>query len=352
MVPISVCIPVYNGGAYLEECLESVLRQTFDNFEIVIVDDRSTDQSYDIVTQYAAEDSRIRVIRNKKNLGLVENWNRCVDLSRGEWIKFVFQDDLIEPDCLKEMIRNAVPEKGMVVCRRNIIYEDIDQEFRYWFDKIVNMKSLDTIFGGRRDISPDEFCNRVMDHLGHNFVGEPTAVLLHKSVFPRFGRFNDKFIQLCDLEFWARVCCNCGLVYIPETLATFRLHNRGASLINRDRQIYRTTVLEFVLLYYEFAYNPLFQRLRDNGRRRYPKRNMEGFAVLERIRAMEIAKNIEKRSSEYDYSPAGELNFLLKDYPKGENIFYYRWLKIIGPVIQHRRVLNFIYKRVLSRVSF
>ena len=93
--PISVCVPTYNGMKYLRECLDSILVQSFENFEVIIVDDQSADGSVDLLSEYAAQDERIRVFRNPQNLGLVGNWNRCLDLASAEWIKFVFQDDLI-----------------------------------------------------------------------------------------------------------------------------------------------------------------------------------------------------------------------------------------------------------------
>ncbi|MGH7488544.1 MAG: glycosyltransferase family 2 protein, partial [bacterium] len=108
---ISVCIPTYNGAAYLARCLDSVLAQTFSDFEVVIVDDRSTDESVAIARGYAERDSRVQVFRNDVNLGLVGNWNRCVELSRGQWLKFVFQDDIVLPKCMTQMLAAAGSSK-------------------------------------------------------------------------------------------------------------------------------------------------------------------------------------------------------------------------------------------------
>jgi glycosyltransferase involved in cell wall biosynthesis len=71
---ISVCIPVYNGAAYLEDCLQSVIAQTYSNIEILLVDDGSTDDSISIIEKFSQKDSRIRLVRNQKNLGLTGNW--------------------------------------------------------------------------------------------------------------------------------------------------------------------------------------------------------------------------------------------------------------------------------------
>jgi len=121
---VSVCIPTYNGAAFLSECLDSVLSQSYSDFEVLVEDDCSSDDSVEIANSYARHDSRIRVSVNDSNLGLVGNWNRSVQLSRGEWIKFVFQDDLILPECLGRMVavatRSGTP---LVSCARDFIFE-------------------------------------------------------------------------------------------------------------------------------------------------------------------------------------------------------------------------------------
>jgi len=104
---VSICVPAYKGAAFLEECLSSALAQTYGDFELLVVDDDSPDATLEIAQQYASHDARVRVVRNPNNLGLVGNWNECVRLSRGEWIKFLFQDDLLEPQCLEQMLAVA-----------------------------------------------------------------------------------------------------------------------------------------------------------------------------------------------------------------------------------------------------
>jgi len=73
---ISVCVPTYNGVKYLPECLESILSQSLDSFEVLVVDDHSNDGTFDLVQEYAARDRRVHLLANPDNLGLVGNWNR------------------------------------------------------------------------------------------------------------------------------------------------------------------------------------------------------------------------------------------------------------------------------------
>jgi glycosyltransferase involved in cell wall biosynthesis len=115
---VSVVTPVYNGEAYLEACIESVLQQTYPHWEYVILDNASTDRTHEIATGFAARDPRIRVVRNPRTLPLMDNLNRSMRLISGEsaWCKVVHADDMLLPDCLRAMVETAQahPEVGIV----------------------------------------------------------------------------------------------------------------------------------------------------------------------------------------------------------------------------------------------
>src|SRR4029078_349231 len=90
---VSILIPTYDYGRYLPEAIESVLEQDYPNFEVLISDDASRDDSAKVIARYAAKDPRIRAHIQPANLGMVENWNWCLREARGEYIKFLFGDD-------------------------------------------------------------------------------------------------------------------------------------------------------------------------------------------------------------------------------------------------------------------
>src|SRR5215469_12016416 len=98
--PISIALPVYNGANYLREALESIQSQTFTDFEVVISDNASTDETLDICDDYARRDPRIKVRRSAQFLPQADNVNRAVDLCSAAWIKLFCHDDLMLPDCL------------------------------------------------------------------------------------------------------------------------------------------------------------------------------------------------------------------------------------------------------------
>lgn len=262
MIPrVSICIPTYNGEKYLRACLDSVTLQTYPDFEVLIVDDQSADTSVDIALEYAKRDSRIRIVQNEKNLGLVGNWNRCIELARGEWIKFVFQDDVIHPTCLEGMMLANSDGYPLVVCNREFLFEeDVKKEEKEF---LTRLPSLNDLFSGKNEISAREVCINAIRHIGVNFIGEPTAVLLQRSVFDRYGMFNPNLVQICDLEYWIRIGSQTGLVYVPQLLASFRVHGLSASSTNQSGRAYRSEALDPLILLHEYLFNSAYDALRE-----------------------------------------------------------------------------------------
>jgi len=257
---VSVCIPTYNGEEYLKDCLNSVLSQTFSDFEVLIIDDQSSDQTLSIAKEYANQDVRIQVVQNSKNLGLVGNWNRCAQIAQGEWIKFVFQDDLIASQCLEKMLDASQSESSIICCRRDFIFSpNTPDNIRRFYENILELKHF---FPQGGELSIEEYCQLILGNLGHNFVGEPTAVMMRREVFHRFGAFNPALIQICDLEFWTRIAVNTGITYVPETLATFRLHGQSTSSKNHADRQYRVEVLDPLIFLHDIVLHPLYAPLR------------------------------------------------------------------------------------------
>ena len=118
---VSILIPVYNREILIGDCIQSALEQTFTDFEIVLVDNASTDNTWAICQQFALRDSRIRVFRNETNVGPVRNWIRCVQKARGEYSKMLFSDDLIEAECVERLLLPLInPDVGLVFCAARI----------------------------------------------------------------------------------------------------------------------------------------------------------------------------------------------------------------------------------------
>ena len=109
---VSICIPVFNGEKFLKQCIDSCLAQTYSNYEVIVSDDHSTDGSEQIVRRLMQLEPKIKYYKNETNLGLVANWNRCIGHATGEWIKMLFQDDYMAPDCLSARFWRSSSVRG------------------------------------------------------------------------------------------------------------------------------------------------------------------------------------------------------------------------------------------------
>ena len=315
---VSVCIPTYNGAEYLADCIDSVLAQTHSDLELLIVDDCSSDDSVEIAHGYARRDSRVRISVNSTNLGLGGNWNRSVHLSRGEWIKFVFQDDLISPECLRRMLAAAATSKvPMVSCARDFIFESGTKEDTRQF-YLNHQAQITAAYRDSNQWSAQRVAEIALQPIGVNLLGEPTAVLLHRSVFERFGLFNPYLGRSCDLEYWIRVGSNTGTMHIPEVLATFRVHAGATSayLNQTAARRYRVEILDPLVITHDYAFHPVYAELRRVAASRRPPIDVSR-EFWERARgARWLAKVAEKDRSHPDSSLLEEWRRVASHYPR------------------------------------
>ena len=119
----TIIIPIYNGGKYISNTLESIINQTFKNFEVICINDFSNDNSLDILEEYAKKDSRIKVINNKKNLGAALTRNIGIDIAKGEYIYFLDADDYIDEKYIECMVNKIEQENCDVVLNLSIMNE-------------------------------------------------------------------------------------------------------------------------------------------------------------------------------------------------------------------------------------
>ncbi|HVO73650.1 MAG TPA: glycosyltransferase family 2 protein [Ignavibacteriaceae bacterium] len=311
---VSICIPTYNGASYLETCLDSALAQTFPDFEVLIVDDQSTDNSFQIAQDYSARDPRIKVVQNRQNLGLVRNWNQCVLLARGEWIKYLFQDDLLEPNCIEKMLAVCGQDTSIVACKRNIIFEDDSEDLNETFIQYIKRYDMDKILPGEMVIPSEKICAAVLNNLGGNFIGEPTAILIRRNVFERFGFFNFNLISLCDFEYWIRVSTNTGLIYIPEILVHFRRHRKGATFVDEQSRHFRMYIDKLVCLH-EFLFHPLYAQLRFYASQCQPPINLNQLFAGKVEDSWKIARQAAKNHSNPDLSLLDQMSKITALFP-------------------------------------
>jgi glycosyltransferase involved in cell wall biosynthesis len=263
---VSICIPVYNGEKYLTECLESAISQSYRFIEIVVVDDGSSDSSFDIISDYQQRDSRIKLFKNPRNLGLVGNWNECIRSAKGRWIKFIFQDDILATNCIELMMDAAINKSSdFVVCEREfLIHDDSSAVIQDFYRNRV--KRLEMFFPGGGRIEPPQFFDIVLKFPFSNTVGEPCSFFFKKDLVVRFGGFSKDFDQICDFEFAARIGVNVGLYYMPERLINFRVHGGSTSEANHDRKLKKIQIVDSFILAVCYRYGSYYLPLRiHNG---------------------------------------------------------------------------------------
>lgn len=227
---VSVCLPVYNGAKYIRGAIESIINTTYPNLEIIVSDDNSNDDTVNIIK--SSNLPQLKLFTHQR-YGLVQNWNYCLSKANGKYIKFLFQDDLLEPDCIELMVKVAESNStiGLVFSPRYLIYEYYDQ--LHHFPKILHtgwskLSSIQTGLSLLQD-------SNLFKH-PHNKIGEPTCTLIRSSVFNQVGTFDPCFRQYVDLEMWYRIMTNYHIAFINKPLASFRIHRDQQTNINSETQ--------------------------------------------------------------------------------------------------------------------
>jgi len=267
---ISICVPTYNGARYLRECLDSVLDQSYIFTEILIVDDCSSDDTVAIAQEYARYDDRIKVHVNPKNLGLVGNWNRCVELAEYDWIKFAFQDDILLTDCVQDLYLACKVNtcKMAIANRRYVTDSDADQAVKHYI--LNDLIKLSQYYDSNTYITPERCTALASDHLLMNIFGEPTSLLYHKSLISQYGTFNEDLAQMVDYEYVLRIASNEGLAWVQQPGVFFRIHGGNQSNVNKGegRSEAKRLKIEYIdasLMLHDFVHHSRYQNLRENA---------------------------------------------------------------------------------------
>jgi len=210
MPKVSICIPTYNYGQFIAETIESVLAQTYADYELIVVDNCSSDDTRSIVAAYVAKDERIRYFCNESNLGMVGNWNRCLTYVRGEYVKILCSDDLLAPSCIERSMEffDKHPSVSLVTCIRQIVDKEL---------KPMTVVAYAESSGIERGSDVIRRC-----FFEGNLIGEPTAVMFRRKDAVR--GFDSRFKQLIDLEMWLHLLEKGDLAFIAEVLCSFRQH--------------------------------------------------------------------------------------------------------------------------------
>ena len=219
---VSVCIPTYRGAATIGPAIESVLAQSQRDFELIVIDDGSPDETRATVERYS--DPRIRYLRNEQNLGPQGNWNRCLEVARGQYFKLLPHDDLLHPKCLE--------------CQVAVLEADHDQRIALVFSardvlgpdgRILARRGYP---GGNEGRIGGAKAMRACVRRGTNLLGEPGAVLFRKSLADKVGAFDATNPYVIDLDYWFRLLEYGDAYFCADRLAIFRvsIHSWSVSI--------------------------------------------------------------------------------------------------------------------------
>jgi teichuronic acid biosynthesis glycosyltransferase TuaG len=201
---ISIIIPVYNCEKYIRQSVESALKQTYHSFEVIVVDDGSTDGTLDIITEY--ENVTVLI---KPNGGTASALNTGIRNAKGIWIKWLSADDVLKKDYLSNIMKTVTITDAIYYTNYDIIGEDGNVIKRFTEPELRNFRSNEEQF----------------EELMKYYYGNGSSSLIHKSVFEKVGLFDESLPHSEDYEFWLRASKNnIRFVLIPNYDLEYRRH--------------------------------------------------------------------------------------------------------------------------------
>ncbi len=286
---VSVLIPTFEYARFLPEAIDSILAQDFRDFELIISDDGSRDDSATVIRQYAAKDSRIRYKLHERNLGMVANWNWCLREASGEYVKFVFGDDCLPSvQALGKMVAMLDQEpRAVIAASARLILDEGSKVMEVWDE-----------LGAPGFQEGDGVIIRCMQQ-DRNLVGEPSALLFRR--IPAERGFDPTFRQVVDQEMWFHLLQSAGLVYTPEPLCAFRRHPAQQTVVNEKQQVASGEVMRIVARYFDlFAASvglrpDSFAMRRRLFRHLYYARKDNGETPLAKIAEATLMPHVTKR---------------------------------------------------------
>ena len=212
---VSIVLPTYNGEKYLSSSIQSILKQTFQDWELIVVNDCSTDQTPDIIKKYIEKDNRIKVINNESNQKLPKSLNIGFSQATGKYLTWTSDDNEYYPDALNKMYHFLENNTDIGMVYANCLVVSKDKKDKYW---------------GYLDATPENL-------LKTNVCG---ACFLYKKVLAdRIGEYNEPLFLAEDHDYWLRMRLQCKIERIPEVLYLYRKHDKNLSATYKKEAFFR-----------------------------------------------------------------------------------------------------------------
>jgi len=308
---VTVLMPVYNGLPYLREAIESILNQTYTDFEFLIIDDASTDESLDCINSY--QDSRIKVIQNVENVGQVPSLNKGLQVAEGNYIARLDQDDVSLPNRLEEQVGFMEKHPDIsILCSWEHTIDSSGKKMRSWKSNLSN-------YG--------VFLGRIL--LGLCPIWHP-SVMFRKEVVTGLGGFDTSYAPAEDYELWKRIAFKRNnAAIVPRFHLLQRQHDQRQSVLQNDRQLEATrrahneAISKFSPYQEANCLAALLRLERDPCGRGYHKKHIREMLIA----LNEMISNVEK-----------ELDLTSEELESLENTIYRR----LGPGVRYGKRLTYL----------
>ena len=233
---VSVLMTAYNREKYIEEAIESVLASTYLNWELIILDDGSKDNTVGLANAYAIKDDRVKVFQNEKNLGQFKNRNKIVDYAQGKYLKYLDSDDMIYPYGLEQLVyyMEQFPEAGYGLC-------SIDQDNEKLFPLFL---------------TPEETYKRHFLEKKQVFHKAPLSSIIRTDVFKKLGGFPHEAVS-GDFAMWCELSLKTSVVLMPRGFVWYRVHEEQEMQKTRDSVFVEFEYFKVEEYYFKHSENPL-----------------------------------------------------------------------------------------------
>lgn len=218
---VSILVPCYNHEKYVEDCLRSLCEQSYRNIELIIIDDCSSDNSYNIIKGMEKElrnrFTTVYLEKNEKNCGITKNLNKMLSVAKGKYIKLLASDDMLLPDAIKALVMYAQSNDCDVIYS-NVVSIEEEQKF-----PVLSTEHLPK----RYDTIPPVGENLTGLLCADNFISAPGA-FVPMQTYKNFGFYDENYI-LEDFEFWLRVSTKGKFGYLNKETALYRQNDNSLS---------------------------------------------------------------------------------------------------------------------------
>lgn len=299
MPKVSIVLPVYNGEKYLCESIESVLNQTFKNFELIIVNDASEDNTLNIIQKYAQKDSRIKILSHLENKGISYSLNDGFDISVGEYRSWTSDDNYYAPEAIENMVEylDTHPNCDMV----------------YTTFKVLNLKE-NTEKIVKTPISPLLIIK--LDPCGACFLYRTT-------IAKKIGGYDKTYPLVQDYEYWLRMYLQGNIEYLDKSLYTWRLHDQCQTIKYSDELIREDFLLKD-------KYYPLYKEKFPQETTEYVEIYFRQRKLTKAIESAEEKNNLNVLVELSDYSKKEIFDELKFKYKKYKSDFVIKLIRKLG----------------------